>query len=165
MPELKIQSRVKCLPQKTKNLLAFSCGSSDEAKFIHPAVPAFAEATDSYASSKPMFYRGRKASFPAPPAQIRTCPLRHTAPPSGVDDKLFACRVCYASCGIPFRPCVRDMLPPNILPLGPALPSSISARDHSPLFAAFFGTMPGSDFSIPYILDSGHPLSLAAPWG
>ena len=27
--------------------------------------------------------RGRDAGYPAPPAQIRTCPLRHPAPPSG----------------------------------------------------------------------------------
>ena len=27
--------------------------------------------------------RGRDAGCPAPPAQIRTCPLRHPAPPSG----------------------------------------------------------------------------------
>ena len=27
---------------------------------------------------------GRDAGYPAPPAQIRTCPLRHPAPPSGL---------------------------------------------------------------------------------
>ena len=36
-------------------------------------------------------YRGRDAGCPAPPAQIRTCPLRHPAPPSGqVDGKPLA---------------------------------------------------------------------------
>ena len=35
--------------------------------------------------------RGREAGFPAPPAQIRTCPLRHPAPPSGrIDGKALA---------------------------------------------------------------------------
>ena len=32
--------------------------------------------------------RGRDAGCPAPPAQIRTCPLRHTAPTSGIDGRL-----------------------------------------------------------------------------
>ena len=31
-------------------------------------------------------YRGRDAGYPAPPAQIRTCPLRHPAPPLGCID-------------------------------------------------------------------------------
>ena len=31
-------------------------------------------------------YRGRDAGYPAPPAQIRTCPLRHPAPPLGWTD-------------------------------------------------------------------------------
>ena len=31
-------------------------------------------------------YRGRDAGCPAPPAQIRTCPLRHPAPPLGCTD-------------------------------------------------------------------------------
>ena len=31
------------------------------------------------------YSRGRDAGCPAPPAQIRACPLRHTAPTSGSD--------------------------------------------------------------------------------
>ena len=32
------------------------------------------------------YNRGRDAGYPAPPAQIRTCPLRHPAPPLGWTD-------------------------------------------------------------------------------
>ena len=34
-------------------------------------------------SSDAVYYRGRDAGCPAPPAQFRTCPLRHPAPPLG----------------------------------------------------------------------------------
>ena len=44
-----------------------------------------------YLSPQNVRYRGRDAGYPTPPAQIRTCPLRHPAAPAGrVDDQSLA---------------------------------------------------------------------------
>ena len=54
--------------------------------------------------------RGRDAGCPAPPAQIRTCPLRHTAPTSGNDGRPRRPPYPTPACVTATRLCVRSVL-------------------------------------------------------
>ena len=86
--------------------------------------------------------RGREAGCPAPPAQIRTCPLGHPAPASGQTSGSLSSRkrrlACRRAAWITLaRRCVRRVLWLVGLPLAPVLPSTNSARAFAPLFAGF----------------------------
>ena len=67
-----------------------------------------------------------------------------------------ACRIRSAACDTRARPCVRCVLWLRGFPLVPALPSVGSAGTEVPLFAAFNGTMAGSDCFNPCIIDSDY---------
>ena len=74
-----------------------------------------------------------------------------------------ACRIRSATWDMRTRPCVRCMPWPRGFPLVPALPSIGSAGTAVPLFADFTGAMAGSDCFNPFVIDSDHLLSSAAP--
>ena len=57
--------------------------------------------------------RGRDAGCPAPPAQIRTCALTHTAPTSGSDRGPLDRRIRSAAWYTELRHCVRSVLRPR----------------------------------------------------
>ena len=61
--------------------------------------------------------RGRDAGCPAPPAQIRTCALTHTAPTSGSDRGPLDRRIRSVAWYTELRHCVRSVLRPREFPL------------------------------------------------
>ena len=96
--------------------------------------------------------RGRDAGCPAPPAQIRTCALTHTAPTSGSDRGPLDRRIRSAAWYTELRHCVRSVLRPREFPLVTGLGSASSAAARTALFAGFSATMPVSDFFGPFII-------------
>ena len=101
--------------------------------------------------------RGRDAGCPAPPAQIRTCALTHTAPTSGRDrGPTWDRRIRSAAWYTDLRHCVRSVLWPREFPLVTGLGSASSAAARTALFAGFSATMPVSDSFGPYIIGLRH---------
>ena len=96
--------------------------------------------------------RGRDAGYPAPPAQIRTCALTHTAPTSGSDRGPLDRRIRSAAWYTELRHCVRSVLRPREFPLVTGLGSASSAAARTALFPGFSATMPVSDFFGPFII-------------
>jgi len=106
--------------------------------------------------------RGRDASYPAPPAQIRACGFpAHGSHLRCVTAKV--CRMRASACDTLTRLRVRRVLCWSAFPLVPALRSTNSAADRSALFAGFTATMAGSDFSCPYIIGYGSSPSRCGP--
>ena len=97
--------------------------------------------------------RGRDAGCPAPPAQIRTGALTHTAPTFGSDRGP-------RGHAVSFRPPVSRFLGSVSVPCfgladsrrSPAFAPATPQRTVTALFAAFIATMPVSDFFAPYII-------------
>ena len=76
-------------------------------------------------------FRGRDAGCPAPPAQIRTCALTHTAPTFGSDrDPRGDARIRSTACVTVPRLSVRPVLWPRGFPSVTGLGSSNSAAAH-----------------------------------
>ena len=102
-------------------------------------------------------FRGRDAGCPAPPAQIRTCALTHTAPTFGSDRDP-------RGDAVSVRPPVSRFLGSVSDPCfgladsrrSPALAPATPQRPITALLAAFIATMPVSDFFAPYIIGLRH---------
>ena len=88
---------------------------------------------------------GRDAGCPAPPAQIRTCALTHTAPTFGSDRSPQDRRIRSTAWYTVPRHCVRSVLWSRKFPLVMGLGSTSSATARTALFASFSATMPMSD--------------------
>ena len=88
--------------------------------------------------------RGRDAGCTAPPAQIRTCALTHTAPTFGSDRSPLDRRIRSTAWYTVPRHCVRSVLWSRKFPLVMGLGSTNSATARTALFASFSATMPMS---------------------
>lgn len=74
------------------------------------------------------------------------------------------CRIRATACDTLSRPCVRHVLWCCRFPLVAALPSFDSAETCASLFAAVNGTMPASDWLIPFIFRFRMPPFFQRPW-
>jgi hypothetical protein len=107
-------------------------------------------------------FRGRDASYLAPPAQIRTCGFPAYGSHLGYRRQLAAVDEP-TSCVTLTRLGVRRVLSWRAFPSVPALGSTNSAADRSALFVGFTATMAGSDFACPYIIGYGSSPSRCGP--
>ena len=107
--------------------------------------------------------RGRDAGCPTPPAQIRACPLRHTAPTSGMTAGRDARRIRPPPVSRKPRLCVRSVFWWAEFPLVPPLRSTDSAESSPSLFARFSTTMGESDCFLSPLMGYGFLLSHKAP--
>ena len=107
-------------------------------------------------------FRGRDASYLAPPAQIRTCGFPAYGSHLGYQ-RQFGAVDEPTSCATLTRLGVRRVLSWRAFPSVPALRSTNSAADHSALFVGFPATMARSDFSCPYIIGYGSSPSRCGP--
>ena len=108
------------------------------------------------------WFRGRDASYLAPPAQIRTCGFPAYGSHLGYR-RQFGAVDEPTSCATLTRLGVRRVLCWPAFPSVPALRSTNSAADPSALFVGFPATMAGSDFSCPYIIGYGSSPSRCGP--
>jgi hypothetical protein len=96
-------------------------------------------------------FRGRDASYLAPPAQIRTCGFPAYGSHLGYR-RQFGAVDEPTSCVTLTRLGVRRVLSWRAFPSVPALRSTNFAADCSALFVGFPATIAWSDFSCPYII-------------
>jgi hypothetical protein len=107
-------------------------------------------------------FRGRDASYLAPPAQIRTCGFPAYGSHLGYQ-RQFGAVDEPTSCATLTRLGVRRVLSWRAFPSVPALRSTNSAADPSALFVGFPATMAWSDFSCPCIIGYGSSPSRCGP--
>jgi hypothetical protein len=107
-------------------------------------------------------FRGRDASYLAPPAQIRTCGFPAYGSHLGYRRQFDAVDEP-TSCVTLTRLGVRRVLSWRAFPSVPALRSTNSAADRSALFVGFTATTAWSDFSCPYIIGYGSSPSRCGP--
>src|ERR1019366_7637080 len=111
--------------------------------------------------------RGRDASYLAPPAQIRTSPIRaygsHLGCVTALRYILAMCRMRSSACDTASRLCVRPVLCWLAFPAASALGSTGSAADRSALFVGFPATMAESDFPRPCVIGYGSSPSRCGP--
>ena len=109
-------------------------------------------------------------SYLAPPAQIRTCPIKaygshlgYVAAKPALGQALVRTRS--SACDTLSRPCVRCVLCPLAFPLAPALGSTRSSAAETAPFAGLPATTAGSDFSRSFIVGYGSSPSRRGPAG
>ena len=115
----------------------------------------------------PRTVRGRYPSYLAPPAQIRTSPIRaygsHLGCVTARRDIFTSYRMCFSACDTVPRYCARPVRCWLTFPSAPALGSTDSAAGCPALFVSFTATMAGSDFSQSCIIGYGSSLSRHGP--
>jgi len=111
--------------------------------------------------------RNVDASYLAPPAQIRTSPIRaygsHLGCVTARRDIFTSYRMCFSACDTVPRYCARPVRCWLTFPSAPALGSTDSAAGCPALFVSFTATMTGSDFSRSCIIGCGSSPSRYGP--